>query len=531
MSFVGILMVVCFMLGVSVSSAEEMYVVDNAKLFSAAELQTLQEKASNLEEMTDAKIMIFVDKTFHGKNAEEVAQKKYEEYHLPDKGVMIVLATEEGQIAVHTEMMDAALDSVMPLLQAKKISEGLISLQDKFIKYFDSGNMIEVSHNEVTQDNLVVVPVETKFVEPTNTVVEKVVYKENHTSMALYGCCFILFIGIVLLIVVNSCRVKKIKNELEIQKEQVLTWQAKMKEKEAYYKEEIDEWCASAEARTSEIQHLNQRLSESKKRIQEYEDEFEIISLLHPNLATEMEEYYRKKQEEADQQSARNFDASYLNAMDGPVKREKLNQYQTVMQHYNHLTEGEKRWISVDIESLQKNLSAAEELQKEYEKEQETLRCQELARKFEYDIGIFNQSMASQTLEKRYQKVNSLMNDYNVLPKQAKSILKGSSVQIFEQLYQKILGEWKEEERRKREEQERREREEKERREREARERRAREERRRRMNSSYSYGSSSSSSSSRSFKSSSSGSSSSRSFGGGSFGGGKSRGGGSGRSF
>ena len=85
------------------------------------------------------------------------------------------------------------------------------------------------------------------------------------------------------------------------------------------------------------------------------------------------------------------------------------------------------------------------------------MRCQELARKFEYDIGILNQSMVSQTLEKRYQKVNSLMIEYNALPKQAKSILKGSSVQLFEQLHQKILGEWKEEERRKREEQERRE--------------------------------------------------------------------------
>lgn len=546
LSFIGVWVILFSMLSVSFASAEEFYVIDKANLFSEVELQTLQEKASNLEKLTSAKIMIFVDQTFRGKDAEEFAQKKYEEYKLPDNGVMIVLATEEGQIAAHTEMVDAALDSVMPLLQARRIPEGLINLQDRFIEYFMCDNVTGGVTTEIMPNDVVEASRKNDVEEITSTVAEKVVYEEKPSNTVMYGLCFCLFIGIILLAISNSCRVKKIKTELELEKEQTLSWQSKFKEKDKRHEEEINEWCASAEARTSEIKNLNQKLAESKKKIQKYEEDFEVISILHPNLAAEMEEYYRKKQEEADKESVYLFNnIVYPQAMDGAVTCEKLSQYRTAMKQYNNFTEGQKKWVVGDIDALRENLKVAEQLQKEYEKEQETLRCQKLANSFDYSIRNFNQSMTNLSLDNRHREIKRLMTNYNELPEQAKNLLGATLVQLFNQLYQNISAEWKAEERSKEEERKRREREEREckeredreRREREERERREREARRRRMNSSSSYGSSSSRSSSssfgssRGFKSSSSGSTSSRSFGGGSFGGGKSRGGGAGRSF
>ena len=439
LSFVGVILTLCIMLGGVSASAEEKYVIDNANLFTQAELQQLTEKASSLEEATTSKVMIFVDKSFRGEDSVAFAKKKYEQYRLPDNGIMIVLATEDRQIAVHTEMVDSTLDSVMPLLRANKMSEGVIALQDKFIQYFQGG-VQQITQMNVQDQNTAILPApENEQREATSAVVEKVVHQEKPTSMALYGLCFVLFIAFVLFCVLSYCQKKNMTEALEAELEKNASWQSKMKEQEQEHSDEIQEWCKSAEARTSEIHRLNQNLSMARSKIQKYESDFEVITILHPNIASEIEEYYRKKQEKADREKARQYDGYYATVMQESVSRGMLGKLRDALRQYEKLTSGERKWVTADLNALKHNLQVAEKLQQEYEEEQERRRCQKLARDFANSVENLKQSAQRLTLENRYRNVEALKREYQGLPTQAQNMLDVAFIQLWNQLYNNIL--------------------------------------------------------------------------------------------
>lgn len=519
LSVFGVFLVLLFMLGTA--NAEEQYIIDNADLFTQAELRLLTERATSLEKANSAKVMIYVDEEFPVEDALEFAKNKYAEYHLPNNGVMIVLATS-GSIAASsnnpsiTNQIDSTLDSVMSLLEDGKLAEGLIELQSKFIQHLGGAKVVEQTATTVNQ--------------------------QKTTSPIVYVWSVGVSVAFIILCIQNHFRNKKAEEALEAEKEKNASWQNEIEaQKQELYQEISKERNAKlAQERNAKI--IKEELQAAQEEIRAYELDFEVIRNLYPNIVSEIEEYYRKKQEEADKKRAEEYDSCYREVMAQPVTREQLASLKNVLREYERLSANEKQWTSTDIAVLKENLQKAEEMQKKHEEAIERARCKKLAKEFEEAVRDLQNSAYSFNVEERYSRVERLLRKYQGLPMLARNMLDVSFMQLWQQFYTKIEYDWKEEQKRReaerrREAEERRQREERERREaeerrlREEQERRQREERerRRRMNSS--------SGSSRSFSSSGSSSGSSRNFGGRSsgssrsFGGGSSRGGGAGRKF
>jgi len=532
LSIIGIvLLMLCMVTNVY---AEGQYVFDNAGVFSAEEIQKLTQKAADLESVTNIKVVLFVEKTFPNEDADSFVAEKFKQHQMKNNGVVIALSTEGEQFIVYSPLFDVLMDESIPLLNAS-ISEGLITLQDKIIQNLQGPWQIE----GVSTDG--------QHIATVNKTPIKVIYEEKPISPFWYVSLIFVIVSSVIIVCSQRSYYKKEIEESVVRREKRLntSWEEKQKVQNEEFSTVLNAKRKELEAQGKRLQEVTQELQLAQEEIRKYEANFEVISMIHPRIVIEIEEYYRQKQDVADKEVAKQFDLEYKSIMQETVTRELSARIRNLLNQYESLNAEQRKWVTANLGFLKQKLAKCEELQRNYEKEREKINCQNRVKQMKADFKKLEAAAPNMSLKDCYERTQALMQRYQALPRMSKEMLEGEFVHQLQQFWRRIGDKWNEECRRQREEQEleevaRRELE----RQAKLEEEREKEERKRKQaerlrNQSFSTRSSFNSSRSSqgmnrtqsSFKPSSRTASKARSFSNNSFGGGKSRGGGGGRKF
>lgn len=130
-------------------------------------------------------------------------------------------------------------------------------------------------------------------------VVEKVVYQEKTTNLIAYILCIVFFMAFVGACIKMYFQNRIANENLQFEQRKNESLKNKIAKLKESHLAEANEMMRAINEQSEQIYEINQKLLAAKKEIQTYEDNFEVINILHPNIVIQVEEYYREKQKEA----------------------------------------------------------------------------------------------------------------------------------------------------------------------------------------------------------------------------------------
>lgn len=515
-------------------ATNQFYVNDFADVFTDEEEGRLMETAVSLAEEHDGiQVVVTTIESLSGDTMEHYALEMYNKYGIGknDMGLLILLSTGDREIRVEVgRAMEAYItDSkagrfidnyAIPYLAENKFNEGLINLQEAYVKEILS---------LVEKESVSVAPVpnqpDTEAATPdknssnSGATVGKVL--AFLTGIPILGGFFALIVNAVIKLrkKINSRKEEVASLKQQLENEQIrntnlmISHESELKQIASSHSRKVDslnQTIRRADEKYNSLQNQYNSLEEKNKSLQE---RLRRVEVLHPEIDQEISDMIAEEIRQKDMAEAKKVDDILKTVINLTADKNIVNRLRDAISEYSQLSTTQKSYVTCDISKVNALYDASRELKRKYDEQKELERRKSCAATA---LASINAIIACMSIGRAsdLSKLRRAKSIYNNLDSGSRSYFDSETAQKLQCLITEAEGEQRridaaEAERRRREEAERqrreRERREQERRERERRERERREreeeERRRRQrmqSSSYSSSSRSSFSSSRS---------------------------------
>ena len=376
-----VLMVVFSIIPISVyakatipDATSQFYVNDFANIFNDEEEARLMDTAVSLAEEHDGiQVVVTTIESLGGDTIDHYALEMYNKYGIGknDMGLLILLSTGDREIRVEvgrtmeTYITDSKagrfIDNyAIPYLAENKFNEGLINLQEAFVKEI-------ISCVEKEAAAVATVP---KQNTTTSTVTDK---KPSSFSVgAFLGIVLIIALPALIVIVVYKLTIEKnYKNQISSLKEQL----------EIEKRSSKDQMSRMSSEHSTNIRTLTQRLETSEKNynalLEEHttlRDRYSRAETLHPGLDSEISAMIAEEIRQKDMEIAKNVDNTISRVIGLRASKDIVNKLQNALSEYSQLSETQKSYVTSDISKVRTLYDASYKLQKDYEREQEIKR-------------------------------------------------------------------------------------------------------------------------------------------------------------
>lgn len=352
-------------------ATSQFYVNDFADIFTDEEEARLIETAVSLADEHDGiQVVVTTIESLGGETMEHYALEMYNKYGIGknDMGLLILLSTGDREIRVEVgRAMEAYItDSkagrfidnyAIPYLAENKFSDGLINLQEAFVKEIIS----------CVEKEAAVVATVPKQNTATSPATEK--KTSSFSAGAILGNIFVIaMISLIVIVIYKLTIEKKHKNEISSLEEQL----------------EIEKHSNKAQMSRLSSEHsdkvrtLTQRLETSEKNynslLQEHNtlrDHYSRAKTLHPGLDGEISAMIAEEIRQKDMAIAENVDITLNKVVGLRASKDIVGNLENALSEYSRLSETQKSYVTSDVSKVRKLYNASLELQKEYEREQE----------------------------------------------------------------------------------------------------------------------------------------------------------------
>ena len=355
-------------------ATSQFYVNDFADVFTNEEESRLMETAVSLADEHDGiQVVVTTITSLGGDTMADYALEMYNKYGIGknDMGLLILLSTGDREIRVEVgKTMEAYItDSkagrfidkyAIPYLAENKFNEGLINLQEAFIKEI-------ISCVEKEAAAVATVP---KQNTATSQVTEK---KPNSFSVgAFLGTIFILALPALIVIVVYKLTIEKnYKNEISSLEEEL----------EIEKRSNKDQMSRISSNHSYEISSLRQKLESSEEKYNSLlkqhttlRDRYSRAETLHPGLDGEISAMIAEEIKQKDMAIAKDVDNTLSRVIGLRASKDIVNTLQDALTEYSRLTETQKSYVTSDVSKARTLYDSSHRLLKDYEREQEIKR-------------------------------------------------------------------------------------------------------------------------------------------------------------
>ena len=355
-------------------ATSQFYVNDFADVFTDEEESRLMETAVSLADEHDGiQVVVTTVKSLGGVAINDYAVDMYNTYGIGknDMGLLILLSTGDREIwvtvgrAMEAHITDSKagrfIDKyAIPYLAENKFNEGLINLQEEFIKEI-------ISCVEKEAAAVATVP---KQNATTSPVTEK---KTSSFSVgALLGALFILALPALIVVVVYKLTIEKNhKNEIASLEEEL----------EIEKRSNKDQVNRLSSNHSYEISSLRQKLESSEEKynslLKEHStlrDRYSRAETLHPGLDGEISAMIAEEIKQKDMAIAKDVDSTLSRVIGLRASKDIVNTIQDALSKYSRLTETQKSFVTSDISKVRTLYDSSHRLLKDYERDQEIKR-------------------------------------------------------------------------------------------------------------------------------------------------------------
>lgn len=341
-------------------ATSQFYVNDFADIFTAEEESRLMTTAVALAEEHDGiQVVVTTIESLGGDTIENYAQNMYNTYGIGnnDIGLLILLSTGDREIWVQTGLgMEGYLpdskvgrfidDYAIPSLAENRFNEGLINLQEAYVKEIISCVEKEASAATPTQ-------------QPVATTTK------SHKSSFNFGAVF-MFIAISLLgtlIVYVAIKVSKIpmKRMHDVEVASLTEQLETERQNRANEKSRL----------SSEINSFRESLEALQKKYDTLYDRYNRAQTLHPEIDDEVSAMIADEIRQRDMAIAKDVEDTLRGVIHLNASRNIVSKLEYALSAYSHLSETQKSYVTSDISKVRALYNTSRKLQREYEEQQE----------------------------------------------------------------------------------------------------------------------------------------------------------------
>ena len=365
---------------------DEFYVNDFAGIFTDSQIIEMVERAEELASIGDFgyQVVLTTVKSLNGEVIEDYSIRMAEYYAIgkDGHGVQILFDSESGDIRIELGigMEDMFTDSdaghfldvyAIPDFKEDRYAEGLMKVQKAIIE--------EIKENiSVPKETPKVAPIKQETVVPgnnnTSTGLDKEFWAAASFLIALIAC-------VIVFSYINKLFEKRAKRKDEIQElnEKLDDITGKYKDINSRYKKleanynlsegrfsdlskKYDNLIEKSLEDQSTIRILQNSLTNLKEQYDGLHERHRRAKALHPDLDKEIEDMILKEIEDKRRAIAKAFDdkaAAFINKKPGTGLIFNLN---VLLSDYKELTSDQKKYVTTDIEKIEKLLRESEDI-------------------------------------------------------------------------------------------------------------------------------------------------------------------------
>lgn len=369
----AIMLIVVVMLATTVVSAfaaatipeatSDFYVNDFAKVFTQEQKDKLMQNAVSLaSEDQGVQVVITTVETLNGETAADYAYDMYNKYGIgkDDMGLLILLATKDREIRVEVgKAMEGYISDskagrfidnyAISYLADNKFDEGLISLQDAFIKEIRKQVSSEKDVGAVTKPD-----------------------KKIDFTPFLWVLGIVAIGGVIAFAIIFV--VKKFKQKKEYVEQLETKYENVKKEKEIITKEY-----------NSETQKLQWKIGNLEREQEQLESELKAarekhnrVTKIYPDAEQKIQEMIKAEKIASDKYEANEMDRLISKAAELIPSAFNVDEFYKVLNAYSRLTREQKQYVSEDISVITEKHEEALSLRSEYERKLEEERLRRL---------------------------------------------------------------------------------------------------------------------------------------------------------
>lgn len=495
-------------------ATSQFYVNDFADVFTDEEEARLMDTAVSLAEEHDGiQIVVTTIESLGGADITDYAVDMYNTYGIGknDMGLLILISTGDRDIWVQTGLaMEAYLpDSkvgrfidnyAIPYLAENKFNEGLINLQEAYVKEIIS--LIE-------KETAAITPVPNQSDAVTETPEKNSSNFGSSVGKVLAYLTGIPILGGLFALIANAVsklrkKINSRKEELTSLKQQLQDEQTKNANLKRSHESEL-KYIASSHSR--EVDFLNQKIHRADEKYSSLQTQYNSleeknkslqerlgrVEVLHPEIDQEISAMIAEEIRQKDIAAAKEVDDVLKTVINLTADKDIVYKLKNAISAYSQLSSTQKSYVTCDISKVNSLYEASFELKRKYDEQQEIERCKACAASALASITAIIACMSIGRASD-LSKLRRAKSIYNDLDSGSRSYFDRSTSQKLDSLLAEAEREQRrldaeEAERRRREEEER-QRRERERRERERQQREEEDRRRRQRMQSNSYSSS-----------------------------------------
>lgn len=385
-------------------ATSQFYVNDFADVFTSKEEALLMDNAVALAEEYDGiQVVVTTIESLGGAAINDYAVDMYNAYGIGknDMGLLILLSTGDREIFVATGLAMEAyfpdskvgrfIDNyAIPYLAENKFNEGLINLQEAYIKEIKSCVEKEASAAAT-------VPNPTESASTVNN-------KKSDPSpvLTVVGVLLALAAFVVIAIVVYKLTIEKnhkaeiasLNEQLESEKQKLINQEESQRQDSLDQKRSFESRLSQISSNhTKEISSLQSKLYNEEKKygslLEEYhslqeqhkslQERYERVEVLHPEINQEISDMIAEETRQKDMAAANAVDETLGQVVNLTASKDIVTRVRYAISEYSNLSETQKSYVTSDVSKVNALYDASRELQREYEEQQELERRQACA--------------------------------------------------------------------------------------------------------------------------------------------------------
>lgn len=396
-----------------IEATSDFYVNDFAGLFTDQQKSDMMEKAVALDkdyggiQVVVTTVKSLADCASDGKSHDiyDTSYAMYKQYGIgrDDMGILILFSSEDRQVYLQTgyKMQTYITDSKsgqlldnygMDYFVNDEFADGLISLQNATIAEIKS--LVPQDWNAPIANSDSENVAETINDTKTNNNPNK---KSNGISGWLYAI-LLAFVAMVAGFIATIKSLFSFKSRAKTQKEEFdkeLQKQKKEYEQKIYslknaVSENSEEWRrmmqqqnlsneATVSSLKANIHSLEKEVSETREKLSEYEEKYERIKTLHPNVDFDKEVYEMRENEF--KASAQKVDEKLAHYVSLPADKDNIEVFSEAIRIYDATISDVHKYMTTDIEKIRSLYEKSVSLKKEYERAEKEKRDRAAAQK------------------------------------------------------------------------------------------------------------------------------------------------------
>ncbi len=340
------------------AGTNDFYVNDFANVFSDEEKDTLMQRAVDLATQPEGiQIVVTTIKSLGDNSIEDYANAMYNQYGIgkDDMGLLILLSTEDREIRVETgKSMESYINDskagrfidkyAIPKLKDDKFNEGLLSLQDEFIKEIKTVIKKEKSS-----------PIEEK-----ETPKPLLVLNSNDIAIA---AVFFIFIGAIIGIILTIRKKTKIILERD---EEISRLLFKLNNIEHEFSQKNEILAQENRSISGKMKKITNKYNELNDKFIKLNDRYTRGKILFPNIDEMINEMIEEEVRQYDMKKAASFDTNIQQFYSLSASKENVTKFEKVLNEYEDLNKEQKSYIKSDIKIIKSLYEQSKQLQYKY---------------------------------------------------------------------------------------------------------------------------------------------------------------------